>query len=110
MEREDFDKFSALVQKRQITIGNLKVSVQASEYHYCAPRVSGLLWDEYTSYEVAVFLADSESKIFLRPYQFGLPQYEEYFTEYDAGIAPCMPKDVVKSFLRDIAWSYFSAL
>lgn len=39
----------------RITVGKFKVSIQASEYHYCEPRKSGLKPEEYTKFEMAIF-------------------------------------------------------
>ena len=38
----------------------VEISVQAGEFPYCSPRVSGLHYNEYTSFEVALFFEDGE--------------------------------------------------
>jgi len=35
--------------------GNHTISVQASEYHYCEPKVTGLSLESYTKFEVAIW-------------------------------------------------------
>tara|TARA_R110000787_G_scaffold81511_2_gene176705 strand:- start:359 stop:664 length:306 start_codon:yes stop_codon:yes gene_type:complete len=38
----------------------VEISVQAGEFPYCSPRVKGLHYNEYTSFEVALFFEDGE--------------------------------------------------
>ena len=38
----------------------VEISVQAGEFPYCSPRVKGLNYHEYTSFEVAMFFEDGE--------------------------------------------------
>ncbi len=38
---------------KQLTLGDgTKLSIQASEYHYCSPRITLPSYEEYTSFEI----------------------------------------------------------
>jgi hypothetical protein len=39
----------------------VEISVQAGEFPYCSPRVSGLNAYEYTSFEIALFFENGDS-------------------------------------------------
>ncbi len=61
--------------RKAIRAGNHEVSVQASGFHYCQPRVTGLPLNEYSAVEIALWPANKElqwstpgNTSFLKPY------------------------------------------
>jgi hypothetical protein len=49
--------------------GEVELSVQASEFHYCSPKITGLPLEDYTQVEIALFAPD---KSFALPSDLGL--------------------------------------
>lgn len=53
--------------------GNLTLSIQASSFHYCTPRVDGLALEEYKSVEVALISGQGH---FIVPSAIGAPELD----------------------------------
>ena len=47
------------------------MSIQASAYHYCTPRVNNLNIEDYKSFEIGVSCSSAEVDKMLKPYNFG---------------------------------------
>lgn len=45
-------------QWKTVNAGNFKVSIQASKYHYCSPRINSPNPFDYQQFEVAIFTPD----------------------------------------------------
>lgn len=56
--------------------GHITLSIQASAFHYCSPRVDGLPLEEYTSVEVAII---GKSGNFIPPSSIGAPELNHLF-------------------------------
>lgn len=67
--------------------GNVKLSVQASEFNYSTPRVTGLPFEDYQAYEIALMpVAVSDKREWLKPSDIGMdPEYDELFGGDDVG-------------------------
>lgn len=54
----DTEVYSSMMSDNRIrparVIGKYRLSVQASNFHYCTPRVDGLPFEDYTHYEIAI--------------------------------------------------------
>lgn len=68
----------------KITYGEATLSVQASQWAYCEPRVDGLKIDEYESVEVAVLDADGE---LVRPSAVGVAGFDDLFEPGNSPVA-----------------------
>ena len=68
--------------------GDAILSVQASEAHYCSPRVDGLPLEQYRTVEVALWRADSR-RDFCGPSALGIEGQDDLF-EKD-GVAAYFP-------------------
>ena len=53
--------------------GDYELSIQASYFHYCSPRVDGLPLQDYEKVEVAMWKRGSD---FLHPVDIGAPELE----------------------------------
>jgi hypothetical protein len=73
--------------------GPVTLSVQASEYHYCEPRVTGLPVDGYSRFEVA--LIEERTKRFLQPEDIGFTGASIYW-EGDT-VGAYVPVRIVKA-------------
>ena len=69
--------------------GDAILSVQASEAHYCSPRVDGLPLEQYRTVEVALWRVDSR-RDFCRPSDLGIEGQDALFTD-DHGVAAYFP-------------------
>lgn len=77
-----------------------KLSVQASEYHYSTPRVTGLDIDEYEHVEIAII---NPSGALVHPTEAGLSQeLEALFDASDAPVAGYVDQQVAACIRRDM--------
>ena len=53
------------------------MSIQASAYHYCTPRVNNLNIEDYTAFEIGVSCNDKKVDEILKPYRFDEIQNDE---------------------------------
>jgi hypothetical protein len=61
--------------------GNITMSIQASAFHYCRPRVNGLSLDEYDAVEIGLFLNDE----WVIPSEIGVEGFDHLweYSQYD---------------------------
>jgi len=60
-------------------IGDVLLSVQASEYHYCSPKITGLNIEEYSMVEVVI---RGPNRKLCRPSDIGVDGFDHLFQEY----------------------------
>ena len=53
------------------------MSIQASAYHYCTPRVNNLNIKDYKSFEIGVICEDKKIDEMLKPYRFSKIKNDE---------------------------------
>lgn len=73
--------------------GPIRLSVQASEYSYCSPRVIGGDLGWYRSVEIALY--DKAGKL-CRPSALGIKGFDKLFDEGDTPIAGYVPQAEVE--------------
>lgn len=90
---------------KQIEIADLKVSIQASAFHYCSPRKDMPSSDDYESFEVALLLND---KWFHpeRDERFANCEWASYWENDD--VAGGVPRNMVAQMLNDIRAAFFN--
>lgn len=80
-----------------IQVGHYKMSVQASDFHYCQPKVSGLGLRNYDSYEVAIWHSDTPGMNWISQELYnklGL------YPDHDDVVGRVSPEDVQVAFER----------
>lgn len=62
--------------------GDVLLSVQASYFHYCSPRVTGLPFNRYTSFEIAIIAHPfTPNRRFVTPAQLGIDGFETLYPD-----------------------------
>ena len=72
--------------------GEVQLSVQASNTHYCSPRKDGLDLDRYKTVEIAIL---SGGKM-VKPSAVGVDGFDQHFEDGDSPVAGYVPQDVVE--------------
>ena len=89
---------------QQIEFGDMKLSIQASQFHYCSPRLTLASSDEYESFEVALILQDE----WFHPEKdsrFANTTWAGYWSEYD-DVAVGVPRDEIAKMISDLRAAY----
>ncbi len=81
------------------TYGDVTLSVQASEWHYCEPCVTGLPLEEYRSVEVALFVGGN----IVRPEQVGLDEFKALFEDGPKPVARYVSQEDVDRMRKALA-------
>lgn len=77
-----------MIRVRKPTLyGDVFLSVQANEYTYCSPRVSGLKLHEYRAVEIALIRKGGGG--FIRPSEIGIKGFDNLFEK--GGVAGLVP-------------------
>lgn len=87
-----------------IHLGNMKLSIQASAFHYCSPRQTLASSDEYESFEVALILNDE----WFHPEKdsrFANTTWAEYWSSHD-DVAARVPRDEIAKMIIDLRAVY----
>lgn len=84
-----------------ITFNDLKISIQASSFHYCSPRFNLPSSDDYDSFEVALIYEGN----FCFPEELSITFKEKSWAQFWRGdaVAPHMPREEVDIMLTDIS-------
>lgn len=88
-----------------ITIGTIEVSVQASSFHYCSPKLDNLPIEAYESVEVAIWAPCRESedgKRLTHPSRVGVGGYDHFFEDGRSPVAGYVPIEVVGALLDQL--------
>lgn len=83
-----------------IVIGDLTISIQASENHYCHPKINSNCSDIYEKFEVALLL----NKEWFHPEsdsRFKNCDWTKHWSEYD-DVAGYVPREDVAQMLEDL--------
>jgi hypothetical protein len=83
-----------------IQIGDLTVSIQASQTHYCSPRRDGMESDYYDRFEVALILNDEWFHP-ERDKRFSKTTWSKYWSSFD-NVAADVPRDEIENMLDDL--------
>lgn len=84
-----------------LSVGNYRLSIQASKNHYCTPREIFSSYDFYESFEMMVLKKDGKSIQFKKSSKFrNFPRYRELLRFYDGnGIFGFVPKDIIEDLI-----------
>ena len=91
---------------QQIEFGDMKLSIQASEFHYCSPRQTFASSDEYESFEVALILKDD----WFHPekdQRFANATWAGYWSECD-DVAARVPREEIAKMISDLRQAFSS--
>lgn len=85
-----------------LELGDLRVSIQASEIHYCTPKINSPNFDDYQEFEVALM----KNKDFIDPKQ--TKHAHKSWAKYWNGdeVAGYMPKQEVIKMLQDLQYMF----
>ena len=86
---------------QQLYIGDLRVSIQASEFHYCSPRQNLASSDQYQEFEVALFFSKGDWFHPEKDPRFCKSPWAKNWSEYD-DVAPNVSRQDVADMLRDL--------
>lgn len=85
---------------RHIEFGDMHLSIQASQFHYCSPRLTLASSDQYQSFEVALILKGD----WFHPEKderFANTTWAEYWSKYD-DVASHVPRGEVAKMISDL--------
>lgn len=83
-----------------INLGDIRVSIQASPWHYCSPRAQFSSCRMYDSFEVALIVDDE----FFHPEKderFANSTWAKFWAAHD-DVAPNVPRSEVANMLKDL--------
>lgn len=83
-----------------LTLGEIKVSIQASQFHYCTPRRTLSSSDSYTTFEVAL-MKNGDWYHPEKDDKFANTSWAKYWSEHD-DVAATVPREEVAKMLTDL--------
>ena len=83
-----------------LTIGAMKVSIQASAFHYCSPRRTLPSSDDYQEFEVALMKGDDWYHPELDD-KFAHTSWAKYWSSHD-DVAGGVPREEIVQMLTDL--------